>query len=52
MAASGDFRPKDAAQKKIKKKTGQPVLELESTVDILAALAEGKARSNNYRLCC
>ncbi|NLG85789.1 MAG: bifunctional phosphopantothenoylcysteine decarboxylase/phosphopantothenate--cysteine ligase CoaBC [Firmicutes bacterium] len=41
-AAVADFRPKRYSTEKIKKKTGQPVLELESTVDILAALAEGK----------
>jgi phosphopantothenoylcysteine decarboxylase / phosphopantothenate---cysteine ligase len=38
-AAVADFRPRDPAQTKLKKDHGVPELELEPTVDIVAALA-------------
>jgi phosphopantothenoylcysteine decarboxylase/phosphopantothenate--cysteine ligase len=37
-AAVADWRPRSAAQEKIKKEGGAPTLELEATPDILAAL--------------
>jgi phosphopantothenoylcysteine decarboxylase/phosphopantothenate--cysteine ligase len=39
-AAVADFRPRQAAQTKLKKDQGVPKLELEPTVDVLSALAE------------
>lgn len=41
-AAVADFKPVNAAQRKIKKADGAPTLELEPTVDILATLGERK----------
>ncbi len=43
-AAVADFRPDRAAQGKVKKDAGPPVLKLERTVDILATL--GKQKEN------
>ncbi|HWQ04719.1 MAG TPA: bifunctional phosphopantothenoylcysteine decarboxylase/phosphopantothenate--cysteine ligase CoaBC [Longilinea sp.] len=43
-AAVADFRPVPAAQK-IKKDLGVPVIKLETTADILAAVAEQKTKS-------
>jgi phosphopantothenoylcysteine decarboxylase/phosphopantothenate--cysteine ligase len=42
-AAVADFRPKDVANNKIKKKAGIPQMELEATDDILKAVASLKA---------
>jgi len=47
-AAVADFRPGRVQDQKIKKRDGAPVVELEMTPDILAALGAGKQRS--YRL--
>jgi phosphopantothenoylcysteine decarboxylase/phosphopantothenate--cysteine ligase len=44
-AAVADFRPVRAADHKLKKDAGLPVLELERTTDILRAVAEVRARS-------
>ena len=41
-AAVADFRPSGVADQKIKKADGTPTVELEPTVDILAALGKGK----------
>ncbi|MDH3296442.1 MAG: bifunctional phosphopantothenoylcysteine decarboxylase/phosphopantothenate--cysteine ligase CoaBC, partial [Acidimicrobiia bacterium] len=41
-AAVADFRPAQVADRKLKKADGVPVMELEPTVDILAALGAGK----------
>ena len=45
-AAVADFKPKEVASQKIKKKTNTLTLELEKTKDILASL--GKIKNNQY----
>ena len=45
-AAVADFRPKDKAKDKIKKEGGIPQIELESTEDILKAVAEQRSKIN------
>jgi len=44
-AAVADFRPSQAAAQKLKKAAGIPVIELEPTQDILAAVAQQRART-------
>ncbi len=46
-AAVADYRPKEVAQQKIKKKTDQLNLQLEKTIDIAASLGKRK-RTNQY----
>ncbi len=41
-AAVADFRPAGMAEQKIKKADGTPAVDLEPTIDILAALGAGK----------
>ena len=43
-AAVADYRPKNAATEKIKKKEGESVLELERTTDILGTLSKKKKK--------
>lgn len=47
-AAVADYRPKNVATEKIKKKDGEAVIELERTDDILATMA---ARKKNQFIC-
>lgn len=47
-AAVADYRPKTEAAEKIKKKSGESILELERTVDILGTLSK---RKKNQFLC-
>jgi phosphopantothenoylcysteine decarboxylase/phosphopantothenate--cysteine ligase len=49
-AAVADFRPKNMAKDKIKKAGGVPQIELETTEDILKALAERKPETKCPRL--
>jgi phosphopantothenoylcysteine decarboxylase/phosphopantothenate--cysteine ligase len=44
-AAVADFRPARPAREKLRKEAGVPALELERTPDILAAVADARARS-------
>ncbi len=44
-AAVADFRPKTVANNKLKKRDGIPQVELEATADILAAVAQQRART-------
>jgi phosphopantothenoylcysteine decarboxylase/phosphopantothenate--cysteine ligase len=44
-AAVADFRPARAAREKIRKENGMPALVLDSTPDILSAVAEERARN-------
>jgi len=44
-AAVADFRPAQIGQHKLKKEAGIPEIRLENTVDILASVAEEKART-------
>ena len=47
-AAVADYRPKEVATEKIKKKDGEAAIELERTEDILATMA---ARKKNQFVC-
>ncbi len=49
-AAVADFKPGSFAEQKIKKSGSAPVIELELTPDILAAVAEEKARTGFPRV--
>ncbi len=49
-AAVADFKPARSASQKIKKASGVPVLELESTSDILSALSKQRLQSKNPRV--
>lgn len=49
-AAVADFRPSAAAEKKIKKESGVPTIELEKTADILNAVAESVIRNAHPRI--
>ena len=49
-AAVADFRPADPADQKIKKDAGLPVIHLENTPDILAAVGQQRAQSNNLEV--
>jgi phosphopantothenoylcysteine decarboxylase / phosphopantothenate---cysteine ligase len=46
-AAVADFRPARPVDRKLKKETGPPVLELERTTDILSAVAEARTKSGH-----
>ena len=49
-AAVADFRPVNSSEVKIKKNTGVPNIEIESTVDILNTVAELKAKQGYPRI--
>ena len=49
-AAVSDFKPSKAASQKLKKASGVPVLELESTSDILSAVSKVRVRSKHPRV--
>jgi phosphopantothenoylcysteine decarboxylase/phosphopantothenate--cysteine ligase len=49
-AAVADFRPKNLARDKIKKEGGIPQIELETTEDILKAVAKNKAGNERPRV--
>jgi phosphopantothenoylcysteine decarboxylase/phosphopantothenate--cysteine ligase len=45
-AAVADYRPKQSQEQKIKRRKGEPQLELEPTDDVLGAVVEQKNKSN------
>jgi phosphopantothenoylcysteine decarboxylase/phosphopantothenate--cysteine ligase len=49
-AAIADFRPKQAAASKMKKRDGIPQIELEATEDVLAAVARAKSRMDRPKV--
>jgi len=49
-AAAADFRPKDTAKDKIKKRDGIPQIELEAAPDILSAVADLKSKEKRYKV--
>lgn len=49
-AAVADFRPSQAAQQKIKKRSGVPVLNMEPTSDILSAVSKARLQSKQPRV--
>jgi phosphopantothenoylcysteine decarboxylase/phosphopantothenate--cysteine ligase len=49
-AAIADFRPKQAAASKMKKRDGIPQFELEATEDVLEAVASQKAKKKHPRV--
>jgi phosphopantothenoylcysteine decarboxylase/phosphopantothenate--cysteine ligase len=49
-AAAADFRPKRAAQDKMKKRDGIPQIELEAAPDILKAVSTTNADKSRYRV--
>jgi len=48
-AAVADFRPSHPAGQKLKKQAGPPAIDLEPTVDILAAVADRRVQSGHPR---